>query len=133
MKKVLTLFGLVLSVLSADAQKAKTYSTTHKMMCHYNIATSAFDKCEEAVVVTSTFTISPDEKSITYTAPEGQQSYSVKHKIPDPNSVTTYQVMADDGNKYTFMIDMKNMAVEIMGSGNPNKADDFLLYFPMKK
>ena len=74
MKKALTLIVLVFSVLSAGAQKAKTYSTTHKMMCHYNTATSGFDKCEDPALVASTFTISADEKSITYTAPEGQQS-----------------------------------------------------------
>ncbi len=133
MKKLVQLCCAVLVTGTIHAQQMLYVSTDHKQTCYWNELKSTFDKCDDNPEYASMFTLNADETMFTHTTETGKSSYYVKDKEYKADYKSyVYNVISDVGNKYTFIIDLKNKLLTILSSGHRSSADDYLLKFSIK-
>ncbi|HVX48836.1 MAG TPA: hypothetical protein VHB48_01715 [Chitinophagaceae bacterium] len=133
MKTTFFILGFIAISAFVKAQSTLHISTDHKQTCYWNDNNSTFDNCGDNEEFASLFTLNESETMFTHTTQDIKSSYYVKSKEykADYDSYM-YDVTSDVGNKYTFIIDMKNKLVKILSSGHTNASDDYLLKFSIK-
>lgn len=133
MKKFIQLCCFVLSAGIIHAQETLHISTDYKQTCYWNESKSTFDNCGDNAEYASMFTLNADQTIFTHTTASIKSSYYVKdHEYRSDYDSYIYNVTSDVGNKYMFIIDLKNKLVKIMSSGHSNSSDDYLLKFSIK-
>ncbi len=133
MKKLIQLCGLVLVAGIIHAQSTLHISTDYKQTCYWNTTTSDFDKCGDNAEFSSMFTLNDAETIFTHTTSDIKSSYYVKDKeYKSEYDSYIYNVTSDVGNKYMFIVDLKNKLLKILSSGHSDAADDYLLKFSIK-
>ncbi|HVX49379.1 MAG TPA: hypothetical protein VHB48_04450 [Chitinophagaceae bacterium] len=133
MKKLIQLCCMVLSAGIIHAQSTLHISTDYKQTCYWNDSKSTFDNCGTNEEYSSLFTLNAGETMFTHTTADIKSSYYVKSKeYKSEYDSYVYDVTSDVGNKYTFIIDLKNKLVKILSSGHSNASDDYLLKFSIK-
>lgn len=132
MKKLLQLSIMVLAAGVIHAQTVHI-STDYKQTCYWNTSTSSFDKCGDNSEYASMFTINESETIFTHTTNDIKSSYYVKDKeYKAAYDAYVYNVTSDVGNKYMFIVDLKNKLVKIMSATHTDASDDYLIKFSIK-
>jgi hypothetical protein len=108
-------------------------STSYKQTCFWNSSTKKFDQCGDETEYASMFTLNADETIFNHTTSDMKSTYYVSKKQYDADyDEYEYDVTSDVGNKYTFLVDLKNNELRILSSGHDNSSDDYLLTFTLK-
>jgi hypothetical protein len=133
MKKLIQLCCFVLSAGIIHAQETLHISTDYKQTCYWNESKSTFDNCSDNTEYPSMFTLNADQTIFTHTTSTIKSSYYVKDKeYKSEYDSYVYNVTSDVGNKYMFIIDLKNKLMKILSSGHSSSSDDYLLKYSIK-
>ncbi len=115
------------------AQTTLHISTDYKQTCYWNDTKGTFENCGTNDEFPSMFTLNADQTIFTHTTSDIKSSYYVKDKeYKSEYDSYVYNVTSDVGNKYMFIIDLKNKLVKILSSGHTNSSEDYLLKFSIK-
>ena len=132
MKKLTLLLGLLIFTIALRAQTVHM-TTSYKQTCYWNQTTLKFDQCGDNGEYASMFTLNADETIFDHTTSDMKSSYYVSKRQYDAEyDEYEYDVTSDVGNKYTFLVDLKNNELRILSSGHDDSGDDYLITYTLK-
>jgi len=128
MKKALILLFFVSSIESSFSQVY--FSCDYREECEWNNHDEIFENCEKWEDP-SMFRLNADASMFTHTTEKMKSTYYVEsNEYDEEYDVYTYDVVSDVGNKYYWIIDLKNNEIRLLPT---DKDEIYLVRFYVKK
>jgi hypothetical protein len=96
------------------------FSTESKKTCYWDANTREYRNCQDEAA-TTLFVLNPNKTVFKHTTDNMSSSYFVQStSYADDKHLTSYEVVSDAGNKYTFMIPDDGSTLLILNNTDPN-------------